>query len=189
MTRRKRKTAEESAFVKRVQDLEAVNLPVGMAALKTGESIEVTRAGGARAGRKVEADSARRLDAFEALKAGMVDGAYDAARKFERDLLESRREGDRGFLVEKVQQEATKEREFKFIIAAGNVREVKGQLAPRDWRLLMELIAPEFFRGTWRDHVAYVTGEKQFNAQGAVVRSLCVNVRDAYAAIERRTAA
>jgi hypothetical protein len=94
-----RKTAEQQAaeiLVKRGLDLEAVNLPKEGSALDTQDNIEVTRKGEKREGRVVEENSARRLDAFEALKAGMVAGAYDAARRLETDIRAYDRRHDPG---------------------------------------------------------------------------------------------
>jgi hypothetical protein len=73
--------------------------------------------------------------------------------------------------------------------AAQRVDDLRDRIAPRDYWLLCELIIPPIDRGTWRDHVAFITGESHVHAQGAVVRAICVNLRDAYAAIERKAAA
>lgn len=189
MARRNRIDPEAKRLIERAQDLVAVGLQPDAAVLQAMEDIQVTRAGQKRDGQKVSDNSARRLDAFEALKDGMAVGAYDAARRLEKDILRARREAGSGPMVERVDCDAGKEREFRFITAAANVRAVVGRLAPRDWWLLSELIAPGVDRGGWRAQVAYITGETHTHAQGAAVRAACINLRDVYQALEKRAAA
>lgn len=188
-----RKTPEQieaEKTLQRARDLEAVNVPPEAAALPRQADIEVTRAGQARAkgdDKKVDHDNARRLDAFEALRSGMAPGAYDAARRLERDMLTRLGLGDSGRQTDRVDGAfGSADRAF---LAGAAVLAVFDRLAPRDGWLLTELIAPAIDRGTWRDHVAYITGETHTHAQGAIVRAVCVNLRDAYAAMERRAAA
>lgn len=186
-----RKTPEQiamEAISKRALDLEAVNLQPEAAALALQADIEVTREGQGREGRKVDSNQARRLDAFAALRVGMAAGAYDAARRFELDLLTRHGVADRGKSMERV--DCTGGHATDQIIAAGQrVEAVQDRMPPRDFWLLCELIVPPVDRGTWRDHCAYVTGERHTEGQAACVRSACLNLRDAYTAIERRTAA
>jgi hypothetical protein len=179
---------EIKRLIERSKDLEAVGLQRGAATLPNHSNVEVTRAGQLREGQRVSDNSARRLDAFSALKDGMAKGAYDAARRLQKDILLARCEGDRGRPLERVDCDAGKEREFKFIAAAAKVRCVKERLSSRDWWLLVELIAPAVHRGSWRDHVTYITHETHVHAQAAAVRAACVNLRDAYAALEKRAA-
>lgn len=172
----------------RAKDLAAVGLQPEAAVLAQHDAVEVTRlAQEGHNGKKVAHDVARRMDAFEALKAGMERGAYDAARRFERDILTRRREAGAGRPMERVDCEP--EREFAWVDAAIRVDEVTDRLPPRDWWLLMELISPRIEWAGWRETVKYITGETHPHAQGAAVRSACVNLRDAYEAIERRAAA
>jgi hypothetical protein len=186
-----RKTPEEreaERILARARDLDAVNLQPDVAALLSGADIEVTRAGQKREGQKVTSDSARRLDAFAALKDGMAVGAYDAARRLEADILARMGIYDRSGAVQRVDKSAGITTDT--MRAAGiMVDRVLGRLSARDGNLLHELINPPLCRGTWRDHVRYMTGEVNAVAQGAVVRMVCVNLRDAYAEIERRVAA
>lgn len=179
---------EALRLAKRAQDLEAVNLPTDLAILTSGSDIEVTRQGDKRDGRKVDSDQARRLDAFAALKEGMAPGAYDAARRFERDVSVRRGENDRGRVLERVDSSGQTDRIDAMIAAAERIEAVIDRLPPRDWWLLMELIAPRIERPSWRDTVGYITGEQTPHGQAAAVRSCCVNLRDAYAAIERKAA-
>lgn len=195
-TKKPRKTPEQievELLIQRSKDLEAVNLPAEAAALPLQSTIEVTRAGQQRAkasdDKKVSYDTARRLDAFEALRGGMVAGAYDAARRFEADILARLGIGDRGHATERVDCDPEYARALRRAAAGQRVDHIQDRIPPRDFWLLSELIAPAIDRGTWRDHVAYITGESHSHAQGAVVRSACVNLRDAYVAIERRAAA
>jgi hypothetical protein len=183
---------EAERIAKRSQDLAAVNLPPEAANLPLQADIDVTRAGEERAkaedGKKVDHDTARRHDAFSALKSGMAPGAYDAARRFELDLLTRHGVADRGRSMERV--DCTGGHATDAIMqAAQRVDDVRDRIAPRDYWLLCELIVPPIDRGTWRDHVAYITGEMHVHGQGAVVRGVCVNLRDAYTALERKTAA
>jgi hypothetical protein len=189
--RNKPKTPEQIAaekIAKRGRDLEAVNLPADGAILDKQSDIDVTRAGQKREGQKVDGDSARRLDAFAALKDGMAPGAYDSARRFELAIAVRRGEADRGIPTERVDRTAGHVTDT-MISAAEEVEAVVDRLPPRDWWLLMELIAPSVPRESWRASVAFITGETHAHAQGAAVRCACVNLRDAYLAWERKEAA
>lgn len=183
---RLRKSSDPMA--RRKRDLEAVNLPEDASILPAQQDIEVTRAGDKRDGQVAKQDGARRLDAFSALKDGMVQGAYDAARRFEIDILIRRGENDRGRPTERVDRTAGLTTDA-MIQAAQRIEAVVARLPPRDWWLLMELISPSIDRGTWRETVAFITGETHTHAQGAAVRAACVNLRDAYTAVERKAAA
>lgn len=169
------------AAERRRQAFAAVGLSAEMADLVTNSDIDVTRKAEQREGGKtVEDNSARRLDAFEALRSGMDKGAYDAARRLEADLLTRRGEGDKGQRLERVDCEGGRDL-TDHIVAAGQACDyVKTRLSRRDWWLFNELIQPPVDRGTWRAHVFYVTGEENWNAQGAAVRAACTNLRDAY---------
>jgi hypothetical protein len=166
---------------------EAVNLPADIAELIQNAEIEVTRAGEERDRQKVKEDSARRLDAFSALKAGMQAGCYTAARRYEEQILIRRGEGDVGPSRERVDCTAglTSDR---MILAAEWIEGVNAKLPPRDWWLLMELISPTIERTSWRETVVYITGETHDHAQGSAVRSMAVNLRDAIAAHEKSQA-
>lgn len=189
--RNKPRTPEQIAadkLAKRAQDLEAVNLPADGAALPQQAAIEVTRAGQRREGQKVEGNSARRLDAFSALKDGMALGAYDAARRFEHAIMVRRGEADRGLPTERTNRTAGLVTDA-MLRAAEEVDAIVDRLPPRDWWLMMELIAPSRPFDNWRAVVAFITGETHTHAQAAAIRAVCVNVRDAYLAWERRVAA
>lgn len=165
-----------------------MNLQPAAAHLPRQEEIEVTRAGQRREGQKVDGESARRLDAFSALKDGMVQGAYDAARRFELALMVRRGEADHGKPTERVNHTAGLVTD-SMLMAAAEVDAIVDRLPPRDWWLLVELIAPSRDYDGWRGVVAFITGETHAHAQGAVVRAVCCNVRDAYLAWERKAAA
>lgn len=169
-------------------DLEAVNLPADAATLSTQQDIEVTRAGQKRGDQRAREDTARRLDAFAALKEGMVQGAYDAARRYELQLAVRRRESDRGSPTELVNKTAGLVSDAS--IDAGKwVDAVNDRLAPRDWWLLSELFNPTFDHGGWRGTVAFITGEGNPHAQCAVIRAVAVNLRDASLAADKHIAA
>lgn len=186
-----RKTAaqiEAERIAKRAQDLESVNLQPDAANLIRQADIEITRTGQNREGRKVEGDQARRHDAFSALKLGMANGCYDAARRFELDLLTRHGCADRGRSLERV--DCTQGPTTDAVIqAAERVEQVQDRIPPRDFWLLCELIVPPIDRGAWRDHVFFITGESHTEAQAACVRAVVINLRDAYTAIERKAAA
>lgn len=175
----------------RRQDMEAVGLPPEAANLHTQDNIEITRKAEKRDGKVVEENSARRLDAFEALKPTMAPGCYDAARRLERDMLIRRGEADRGKATGRVDHalDLDHARALTMIEAGDRVDEVLARLGDRDLWLLTELITGHLDRPQWRQTVAHITGEQQANAQGAAVRAATVNLRDAYVAIERKAAA
>jgi hypothetical protein len=173
------------ALERQRQRLDAVNVPPEVAELPSGQDIEVTRAGEKRDRQKVDSDGARRLDAFAALKDGMQTGCFDAARKYEYQVLVRRGEADRGHNHSKVDEDiAAPAWVLKQIAAAEWIEAVNKRLPPRDWWLLVELIAPSIPR-TWRETVAHITGETHTHAQGAAVRSMTVNLRDAIEAHEK----
>lgn len=188
--RRKPKSPEQIAaarLAQRVAALQAVNIHEDAAALETFNAVEVVRAGDARGGQKVQHDVARRLDAFEALRKGMAPGAYDAARRLERDMTIRRGEHDHGRPIERV-QETRRNRNDTMIAAGQRVDDVLEHLSDRDGWLLTELIYTTLPFKEWRSIVAYITGETTDHGQAAAVRSACVNLRDAYDRPSRRSA-
>lgn len=196
---KRRKTPEEIAaalIARRGQDLAAVGISPEAAALPSHVDVEVTRTGHARDGQRVDRDAARRLDAFEALRESMSRephvGAYDAARRLERDMLVSLGQHDHGRPLDRVDcEQGAFNRVDQMVFAAERLDALRQRVPDRDWWLLSELIWPTTGRTTWRAAVAYVTGEQNHNAQGAAVRSACVNLRDAYSrldAMSRRAA-
>lgn len=183
MTRTKHKPHDPALI--RSRAFEAVGLPADASGLAVHDDIEVTRAGEHRQGKAVAEDSARRLDAFEALRVSMAKsdfaGSYDAGRRLERDILISLGQHDHGRPVDRVDcEQAAFCRVDAMIDASKRVMWIKARLADREAYLLWELIAPTREYRTWRAAVAYVTGETNWNAQGAAVRAACANLRDAY---------
>ena len=179
-----------AALSERKNDLAAVNMHIDAAVLQRQADVEVTRQGQKPAGddKKAGHDRARRTDAFDALKKGLARGCYDAARRFEADLLTRLGLSERMAGTGRV--DCTAGLTTDLMVTAGiMVDKVQDRLAPRDFWLLCELIAPAIDRGTWRDHTAYVTGEEHTEGQSAAVRAVTVNLRDVYAALERETAA
>lgn len=201
----KRKTAEQIAaelLARRVQDFAAVGLAPEAAALPALAEVEVARAGeirpsekGLENAKRVDADQARRLDAFEALRPSMSQvtrdehgrthrpflGAYDAARRLELIIVTSQGLHDRGLTLDRVDGSQGGGCRIDAVIDAADVaKDIKARISDRDAMLLWELIAPSRPWNTWRDAAAYVTGESNWNAQGAAVRAACVNLRDAW---------
>lgn len=168
----------------RKRDFEAVNLPADAAELPNHQGVVITRAGEARDSQKVEDDTARRADAFDVLRKGFVTGGYDAVRRLERAMLRQHGEGDKGRNLERV--DGSPGSEIHTILAkvdAGTeVAWVLRHTGDRDALLLGELLRPKTHRPTWRDHVAYVTGETHEHAQGAAVRAAVANLVPAYKA-------
>jgi hypothetical protein len=190
--RKPRKTPAQlaaEALAKRAVDLESVNLHPDAAGLPLQQDIEVTRAGQAREGRKVDGNVARRLDAFDALRPSMAGyefaGCYDAARRLERDLMIRYGQHDHGRPVDRVDcEQAAFNRNDLMIMAGERIDAVMDRLSPREGRLLQELIVPSRDWGHWRRVVAHVTAESNMNAQGAAVRAACVSLRDAYVRLD-----
>lgn len=171
-------------LAKRRLDFAAANMPADAAGLTSNADIEVRREG------QKNVLAARRLDAFDALKEGMAAGAYDAARRLERDIVMRRGEHDHGRPLERVDgdEHAAFCRNDQIIAAGERVDAVMARLSERDGWLLTELIVPNSTRPTWRQTVFYITGETHAHAQGAAVRAACVNLRDAYDQESRRAA-
>lgn len=184
--RAKPKTPEQIAAEKRArllrerdQDFAAADLPG--ARLVQQANIHVRRAG------RQNVQTARRADAFDALREGMPPGCYDAARRLERDVLIRRGESDGGRTMQRIDG-GNGCREDQIVEAGRRVDAVMKHLSPRDGWLLMELIEPGPGRDTWRKVVGYITGEASPHAQAAAVRAACVNLRDAYEHSARRAA-
>lgn len=178
-------------LAKRAADFASVGMAPDAASLQQHDALEITRAGEARAdGKKVDNDVARRLDAFEALRPSMARGqfagSYDAVRRFERDMMTSLGLHDSG-RPEKVDDSNTPgDRTDAIIAASDRVSRVRAKLLDRDGWLLTELIVPKIEGEEWRAIVARITGETNLNAQGAAVRSACVNLRDAYEKLQAK---
>jgi hypothetical protein len=186
-----RKTPEQIAaelLAKRLQDFHAVGLPAGLAALPAGSNIEITRTAEKREGQTVEANSARRLDAFTALRRMMEPGCYDAGRKYEHQMLVRRGENDRRTAMERVDRTSGLTSDA-MVDAALWLEAVDAMLSRRDRRMLLELIEPTKAWASWRDLVQAIAGEKLEHAQAAAVRAMAVNLRDAIDEVERLRAA
>lgn len=185
----KTKTKRQDPVAVRSASFAAAGMAPEAARLPQHGDIEVVRTGDARSGKKAAYDQARRLDAFDALKSSMAKdpfvGCYDAAKRFERDVLTSQDLHERGERGDRVDGRPPNScRLDKVIDAAARLAWLKKRLSERDWYLLHELIAPKQQRPGWRDHAYHVTGEANWNAQGAAVRAACVNARDAYRAYD-----
>lgn len=191
-TRIKPKSPEQimlERMEKRALDLAAVNMPVSAAALDQHEDVEVTRAGARRDGKTVKHDVARRMDAFQSLREGMAPGAFDAARRLERDVLTSMGQSDHGRHSDRVDCDPSAVNRTDLMIqAADRVSKVLKRVSARDGWLLREIIYPQREYRSWREIVAYITGETHTHAQGAAVRAACVNLRDAYDVRPRQAA-
>lgn len=187
MTRKPKRPHNPAAD--RRQAFEAIGLDGDASGLNQQQDVQVVRAGQVRdaEGHTVNNDVARRLDAFEALRDSMrkdpYTGCYDAARRLERDVLIALGQHDHGRTPDRVDcEQAAFGRVDTMVEASQRLEKLRTKMSDRDWWLLNELIYPTRARETWRDIVAYVTGERNANAQGAAVRSACANLRDAYRA-------
>jgi hypothetical protein len=195
MAKKPRKTASQEAaelMERKRKAFAAVGLSPEMADLVRNADVDVTRKAEKREGKVVEDNAARRMDAFDALKPSMKAeryvGCYDAARRYEHQILVRRGENDRGPSSERVDRTAGFTTD-SMIDAARWVEDVNARLAPRDWWLLMELLSPTRDLGGWRGIVAHITGETHEHSQGAVVRAMTVNLRDAIEAVEKAATA
>lgn len=181
--------AERARISQRRTDFDAVGLQPEAATLASHSDVQTTRAGDERAGKRVADNTARRIDAFEALRAGMQPGVYDAARRLERDIKIRNHENDRGHAGGRVDCERGKDFTDAAIEAGIRIRNVMRLIGARDQFLLSELIDPgpvsRLARPHWRQSVFYVTGETHDHAQGAAVRAACSNLAEAYSSIER----
>ncbi len=168
---------------RRARDFEAVGLPASAAALSANDSVEVRREG------RHHAEGARRLDAFEALRDSLAPGAYDAARRLERDLTIRAGEHGQGRSMLRVDCDGGRDRSDEMLMAGQRVEAALGRLGRRDGLLLTELIRPspmvQLTCPTWRAVVAQITGEKNDRGQAAIVRNVCVNLAEAYQAREK----
>lgn len=165
----------------RSRSFEAVGIHPDAAALANFDDVDANHA------EREREDGARRKDAFLALRDGMAVGAYDAARRLEEDIALRFGEADRGHAGERVDCGAGSYGTTDAQIDAGlRVDAVLSRIGQRDEWLLTELIRPTVRRPNWRSTVAYVTGETNPVAQGAVVRFACVNLADAYSTLERK---
>lgn len=176
--RTKPKDPQQAAAERRAAAFAAVGLQLGASALTANRDIDAEREE-----RDHEA-RARRMDAFEALKEGMVKGAYDAARRLERDIVIAKGEHDQGRHLERVDNEQGGDRTDAMIDAAKRRDRVLAHVGQRDAWLLAELVSPSvqvrLSATDWRGIVAYVTGEENPHAQAAAVRAACANLVGAY---------
>lgn len=189
--KRARKSPEEIAaqlMEQRRKAFEAVNLPTDAASLISSASIQVTRSAEKRDGQTVERDSARRLDAFAALRRALPPGCFDAGRKYEEKLLIRRGEHDKGSPTERVDRTAGFTSDT-MIDAAGWLEDVDKLLSRRDRKLIFEFIEPTRPWQTWREPVLFITGETGEKEQSAAVRATMVTLRDAIEEIEPARAA
>lgn len=176
--RAKPKSPEQIAAERRALAFHEVGLQVASSFLEANADIDAERA------EREHESRARRMDAFEALKEGMVSGAYDAARRLERDIIVARGEHDQGRHLERVDNDQAGDRTDSMVDASRRVLKALGGIGERDGWLLSELISPSvqtrLSATTWRGVVAYITGEENPHAQAAAVRSACANLAMAY---------
>lgn len=172
--RKSKTTAAAKAALERAQGFEAVGLQPASAFLAANADVAVQR------NTQSTVQSARREDAFDALKAKMQAGAYDAARRLEKDLRTRRGEDDRGRKLFVVDASKAKDAMDRRLEAGDRVDAVLLGVGERDAWLLVELVYPVGPRDTWRDTVTFVTGETNEAAQGAAVRSACANLARSY---------
>lgn len=177
-TKAKPKDPQMAAAERRAAAFGAVGLQMAASALRANADINAEPKD-----REHEA-RARRQDAFDALREGMVKGAYDAARRLERDIITARGEHDQGRHLERVDNDHAGDRTDAMVEASRRVEKILARVGPRDAWLLSELISPSvqtrLSATNWRGIVAYITGEENPHAQGAVVRAACANLAMGY---------
>jgi hypothetical protein len=168
-------------IARRERDFDAVNLQPEAARLVAYQDVTVAHA------ERAKVDGARRVDAFLALRDGMQPGAYDAARRLEKDMAIRAQENDKGRAMQRVDNDGGRDVMDTVIQAGRRVDAVFARIGERDQWLLTELIQPAVERsGGWRGIVAHVTGEENPVAQGAAVRAACANLFHAYKALEQK---
>jgi hypothetical protein len=181
--RAKPKDPQQAAAERRAKAFHDASLDVASSVLETHNDVT------AESAERDHEARARRLDAFEALREGMVKGAYDAARRLEKDIITARGEHDQGRHLERVDNENAKDRTDAMVDASRRVDLALGSVGVRDAWLLSELISPSvqtrLSATTWRGIVAYITGETHTHAQGAAVRSACANLVGSYDKIDK----
>jgi hypothetical protein len=172
------KSPEQIAAERRALAFAEVGLQMSASTLRSNADIRAERETRGHTAR------ARRQDAFEALRESMVTGAYDAARRLERDIIMAKGEHDQGRHLERVDNEQAGDRTDAMIDASKRRDRVLQHVGQRDGWLLRELISPNpqtrLSAIEWRDIVAYVTGEENPHAQAAAVRAACANLVAAY---------
>ena len=182
MPRRKPSTPQEIAerkLAKRRQDFEAVGLQPDAAVLATAGDIEVSRK------TQQTEQAARRSDVFLALCRGMATGAYDAARRLERDILMAAGLSDRGLRLVSVDETTEgRSRMDRMLAARDRLDSLRDIMPEHEFWLMCELIDPKRPNGgqprSWRDVVGYVTGEELPDAKPALVRNACQSTAWAY---------
>ena len=177
-----------TAAERREKDFARVQLQPDAAALPANADVQVERAERAGEGQRGNVERARRMDAFESLRSSMArhEGAYDAARRLEKDVLMRRGEADTGAPIMRVDSgKLISPRQYAMAEAGERVDAIVAMLPRRDAWLILELISPTSQATKdatcWRGVVEYVTGETHVNSQGTVVRSACINLAEAYA--------
>jgi hypothetical protein len=181
MTRKARakpKDPQVAAAERRAAAFAAVGLQMGASGLQANRDIT------AQQKERDHEARARRMDAFEALKESLVKGAYDAARRLERDIIIAKGEHDQGRHLERVDNEQAGDRTDAMVDAGKRRDRVLAHVGHRDAWLLAELVSPSvqtrLSATDWRGIVAYVTGEENPHAQAAAVRATCANLVAAY---------
>ena len=178
---------------RRARDFERVQMQPEAAGLAANAEVKVEPAKRAstETGERGNVERARRMDAFEALRPSMVkdEGAYDAARRLENDVLIRRGWNDRGASITRVDNDKLiSPRQYAMVEAGSRVDAVLELLPRREAWLLMELITPTapvtLAATSWRGVVEYVTGETHKNSQGTVVRAACVDLAEAYVKLD-----
>jgi hypothetical protein len=81
-------------------------------------------------------------------------GAYDAARRLERDIITARGEHDQGRHLERVDNDQAGDRTDAMVEASRRVDKILGRIGERDAYLLSELISPSVQTRLTGDHLA-----------------------------------
>jgi hypothetical protein len=177
-TRAKPKDPQVAAKERRAKAFQAVGLQADAGSLSANRDIH------AEVAEREHETRARRMDAFEALREKLVTGAYDCARRLERDIIIAAGEHDQGRHLERVDNEQAGDRTDAMIDASKRRDRVLANVGARDAWLLRELISPgpqtRLSATDWRGIVAYITGEENPHAQAAAVRAACANLVVAY---------
>lgn len=185
MTRTRRKPTDPAVALarRRAADFHATGQAPDTAALTTAAEIEVRspKTGARRL-------AAQRMDAFGALRDTMSSAMYQAAMRYQLDIIQRKGEGDRGRSLERVDCEGRGDRTDAIIKAGERVEAVRRFITDRQYWLLTELASPSdairLQYSTWRDIGYYITGEHDVRALAAVIRGAVKDLLAGYTAID-----
>jgi hypothetical protein len=152
--------------------------------LPTAQSLEARRDGRGRV------FHAYRSDVFDLLKGrgGLSDAQHEAARRLERDVAARAGLSGAEGLLTVIDSSGSREAVTQRMVDAGRrVDKVLARCGPSSCTLLRGLVEPMVLEGAiimWRVVVERITGEGRAEVQAALVRRACVDLDEAYRAMD-----